>query len=304
MLAKLKLPGSKARELERQLDAAHETIADKTKSIKQLEKRVQWLEQKLKAVRQKLVLKDEAVNTIRERLATRDQAMRALRDKLALKDDAIKRLRDRVETSNFGFDPREIDPLAHNSAHGMDAFFASVDNLEPYIAFGLAIRSLLDKHSIELKNKRVLDFGTGPGVALKACLEDAGCAKVVGHDYSNAALDFAQTYFPEATFSIADIYSGTNESYDIVLCTEVLEHLENPAVALETLTRMTNQGGYLFISVPDGRRDLSLLHINFWSPESWRLFLETQVGAALIATGTFKLQEKKHQQHNYALIQP
>jgi hypothetical protein len=34
--------------------------------------------------------------------------------------------------------------------------------------------------------------------------------------------------------------------------------------------------GVLVVTVPDGRNDTFLGHINFWSPESWKIFIEAQ----------------------------
>lgn len=41
-------------------------------------------------------------------------------------------------------------------------------------------------------------------------------------------------------------------SFDVVLCTEVLEHLPNPIAALKELSRVTKIGGTLFVTAPLG----------------------------------------------------
>ena len=41
-----------------------------------------------------------------------------------------------------------------------------------------------------------------------------------------------------------------DETVDVVVCSEVLEHLDDPPAALAEFARITKQGGYLLISVP------------------------------------------------------
>lgn len=84
---------------------------------------------------------------------------------------------------------------------------------------------------------------------------------------------------------------------------EVLEHLEYPDRALQTLTGALRPGGTLLLTVPQGRIDRSRYHINFWSPESWKLFIEAQIGGiGEVETGTFaKLGSTVHR-NNFAVL--
>jgi 2-polyprenyl-3-methyl-5-hydroxy-6-metoxy-1,4-benzoquinol methylase len=72
--------------------------------------------------------------------------------------------------------------------------------------------------------------------------------------------------------------------YDVIFCTEVLEHLEKPHVALANLVAALNPGGILVLTVPDGRQDTINEHLNFWSPEGWRAFLIRECPQAELAT--------------------
>lgn len=50
-------------------------------------------------------------------------------------------------------------------------------------------------------------------------------------------------------------FDGTNiplesEHFDVVICTEVLEHAENPDLLLKEMARVTQPGGVLFLTVP------------------------------------------------------
>ena len=40
------------------------------------------------------------------------------------------------------------------------------------------------------------------------------------------------------------------------------------------MQNMLNEDGVLILSVPNGRNDNFIGHINFWSPESWGIYLK------------------------------
>ena len=65
--------------------------------------------------------------------------------------------------------------------------------------------------------------------------------------------------------------------FDIVFCTEVLEHLLYPHIALQNIIHLSQDSGVIMITVPNGRIDTFEGHINFWSPESWKVFIESNI---------------------------
>jgi 2-polyprenyl-3-methyl-5-hydroxy-6-metoxy-1,4-benzoquinol methylase len=96
---------------------------------------------------------------------------------------------------------------------------------------------------------------------------------MVGYDFSGEAIQASTIKFPEIRFVRHDIYNPIDSKFDVIFCTEVLEHLLSPDVALTNLKTALNAGGILIITVPNGRLDTLNEHINFWSPESWREYL-------------------------------
>jgi hypothetical protein len=65
----------------------------------------------------------------------------------------------------------------------------------------------------------------------------------------------------------------------------VLEHLLYPGKALLNLVSAIKPGGGLLITVPDGRKDTYSGHINFWSPESWQIFIQEGTEGLKVTTG-------------------
>lgn len=49
-------------------------------------------------------------------------------------------------------------------------------------------------------------------------------------------------------------------------------------VTLKNLIGMVDKSGIALVTVPDGRIDTFEGHINFWSPESWEVFVKDLVG--------------------------
>jgi len=102
-------------------------------------------------------------------------------------------------------------------------------------------------------DKSVLEVGCGPGSQSRV-LRDLGC-RVVGLeiDASRAALarEFCERVHVtdiEAT-ALGDLLG--NERFDVITCTDVLEHLRAPAGAVRRLAPFLNAGGYLLASIPN-----------------------------------------------------
>lgn len=106
----------------------------------------------------------------------------------------------------------------------------------------------LKETSAPLKNiKSVIDIGCGEGFVIN-CLD---YLKITGVDISRNALRIAKEKNPECEFCSGSIYeiSFKENSFDLVIATEVLEHLERPDLALQEIKRITKN--YCILSVPN-----------------------------------------------------
>ncbi|AUH67041.1 class I SAM-dependent methyltransferase [Paracoccus zhejiangensis] len=248
--------------------------------------------------------RDEAIVKLNQRIVDQAEIVARRDEAIVRRDEAIGKLNNRLASRDEreGRDA-EFQTLAHNSAEGMNAFFQQVDDREIYTQFGLAVRALMDSKAVPLDGVELLDFGTGPGLALKALIGEARPKRVVGYDFSENALQIAAAEIPGGQFGVADIYQPTAEQFDLVLCMEVLEHLEYPERALATLVGAVRPGGTLLLTVPQGRLDRSRYHVNFWSPESWLRFLEREIGTAgEVEAGTFAKMDETVHRNNFAIL--
>jgi 2-polyprenyl-3-methyl-5-hydroxy-6-metoxy-1,4-benzoquinol methylase len=96
----------------------------------------------------------------------------------------------------------------------------------------------------------VLDAGCGEGFVtewLRGALPEA---RIAGVDLSEAALARAARRVPEAELRTGDLHAlpYPDAAFDLVVCTEVLEHVEVPETALRELLRVSR--GQVLVTVP------------------------------------------------------
>jgi 2-polyprenyl-3-methyl-5-hydroxy-6-metoxy-1,4-benzoquinol methylase len=142
--------------------------------------------------------------------------------------------------------------------------------------------------------RSVVDVGCGSGHLLAALLDRASPRPLttIGVDDAPQAIVRLAEVVPGARGIVASIYDLDEHldqtSFDLVLCTEVLEHLERPLEALDQLRRLRAPEGRLVVTVPDGEIDDYEGHVSFWSIDEFRVLLEHAGSATVerLADGT------------------
>src|ERR1700744_4220313 len=102
---------------------------------------------------------------------------------------------------------------------------------------------------------QVLDVGCGNGV-ISRHLGRLGF-RVTGIDVSERTIEKARAINPlpnvEFITKSAEALVAEGSRYDAVICSEVLEHLDNPGGLLDVLYASLKDTGTLIVTVPNGR---------------------------------------------------
>ena len=148
----------------------------------------------------------------------------------------------------------------------------------------------------------ILDAGCGEGFTLNKIYEAGVKEGLEGIDGSEEAISIGRKIHPHLSLKQGNIYKlpYKNNSFDMVLSTEVLEHLEYPQEALKKLIRVSKK--YVLLSVPNepwfrlanflrgknlSRFGNDIDHINHWSSKSFREFIQKEKVRILIVRRPF-----------------
>jgi len=98
--------------------------------------------------------------------------------------------------------------------------------------------------------ERVLDLGCGEG-DFAAAAAQAGPAEVLGVDVAAEAVRRARARHPDLRFErVEDALPAQDASFDLVWCSEVLEHVLDTATLLSEARRVLRTGGLLLVTTP------------------------------------------------------
>lgn len=162
-----------------------------------------------------------------------------------------------------------------NNRRAYERVYGDDELLREYLGPGrVAFYEEVAEISARERPRAVIDVGCGAGSLLRAVLDRTTPERVVGIDYSRAGVHRAIQLVPSGEFRVQSIYDvDLAETFDLVLCTEVLEHVRHPTTAVEVLVRLCGRPGAIVITVPDGEQDSWEGHRNFWSEAELDAFL-------------------------------
>ena len=144
----------------------------------------------------------------------------------------------------------------------------------------------------------ILDVGCGEGFTLNRLKEKGIGKNLEGVEYSKAAIELGHKTYPDITIMQGNIYQlpYKDNAFDLVLCTEVLEHLDDPKKGLKELVRVSNK--FLVISVPNepffmlaqlargknwSRFGNDIEHINHWTMFGFPQFIKKNSKVKILA---------------------
>lgn len=133
----------------------------------------------------------------------------------------------------------------------------------------------------------LLDAGCGEGFVLDFLSRRRPDLRLTGVDVSDKAIEYAAQHFGNrARLRTGSVYKlpFSDNSFDTVLCSEVLEHLDDPNRAVNELKRVARR--HVVITVPhepyfQWLNSLGKLlhvggdpgHVNFWTANTFRAFI-------------------------------
>lgn len=111
-----------------------------------------------------------------------------------------------------------------------------------------ALSNLMDR----LKPRSVLEIGCGSGAYLLAPLaERYPAVSFLGIDTDSVSIDYARFHFRAENLQF-ESDADPGRCFDLVIASEVIEHVESPKEFLVAATARLNPGGKLFVTTPNG----------------------------------------------------
>ncbi len=116
--------------------------------------------------------------------------------------------------------------------------------------------------------RKILDIGCAGGWMSSKLAEKFPQAQIWGIDIYDEAINHGRKLYPKIDFRIADAHKMPfkKNSFDLIICTEVLEHLDNPRAVLLEMKRVLKKKGEAIIELDSG----SFLFTLVWF--IWRKF--------------------------------
>ena len=153
-----------------------------------------------------------------------------------------------VENENIPFSMKLFD------------FFLKQKNITKYFRSG--IKLIFPYFEIVKNSNRILDIGCGKGTFLNILKKHN--KETHGLEPDSNAINILLKNGHKAVKG--DILSSNYDSnyFDLVILSQVFEHVENPAFLLEEAKRILKPGGYILIITPNSDSNLAKRYKNLW----------------------------------------
>ena len=144
-----------------------------------------------------------------------------------------------------------------------------------------------------------LEIGPGHGLFLYLTASTSTAGEVAGWDISRASIDVVKHTFSAVglerpvALELVNMFDSPSRQFDSITFSEVLEHLEQPKLALEAIFRMLPRGGRAFINAP----------VNSPAPDHLTLFRTPEEIVALVKAAGFEIADTLFSPTNGATLQ-
>lgn len=215
---------------------------------------------------------------------------------------------------HLGQSTKKNKPTMIRSAHkGLYYFWAKHHPqwyhrlVTPFVRSGLEILAILRVKAYELLHRapeiisgqglpKILDAGCGLGIFVKK-ESTIIPGEYYGIDFDSSNISAALANHPSIKFQVMSVeyLDFPNDYFDMIYSRDVLEHVDNPDLALKEMTRVLKPGGVLKIQIPAANSERWLLKIRPSYHEEIhhvRIF-EDEAIEKLVAPFNLKLIEKQ-----------
>lgn len=144
---------------------------------------------------------------------------------------------------------------------------------------------------------KYLEVGPGHGLMLYLSMTDLSLQSALAWDISDVSIAQTQTALRRlgvdgCTFAVQDVVSGAlteiRDTFDIIVLSEILEHLERPAEVLEKIGRLLSRNGYIFVNIPINSPSPD--HLYLLSTEAEAISLLQDAGLEVVRSSFFATQ--------------
>ena len=168
-----------------------------------------------------------------------------------------------------------------------DDYYADPANLQVPAYMATRLDQIVRAFAPYRKNNRLLDVGFGGGATIAAA-QRAGW-DVHGVEVSPSAVRHVRSHCANVKQGFLEDASYPDHHFDVVLASELLEHLYDPDLFLREIHRIVRPGGLFWATTPHGRGLSARALGTEWSvvhpPEHLQLFSVAGVRAMLHRTG-------------------
>jgi SAM-dependent methyltransferase len=142
---------------------------------------------------------------------------------------------------------------------------------------------------------RIIDIGSGQGDMAAAIHARFPAAEVLGLDLSQSGVEISRRKVPFARFVQRNLLDDTRPAESErawathAVCSEVIEHLDDPVILLRNAREYMSEGCYLILTAPGGPMsafDKHIGHRKHWRPQEIGDLLRTAGYMPELVTGT------------------
>mgnify|MGYP000886926630 CR=1 FL=1 len=161
---------------------------------------------------------------------------------------------------------------------------------------GLDIYEFINKSILINDIRNVLEVGCGAGGILEIFNKKG--LDVYGCDYSSNLIDFAKSKNPNANFRVGGPEVFKDKNFDLIILSDLIEHLTKPNLFLRELKQILSNGGHVYINCPNFfeigilrwdaniRQFFKLEHVFCYTPNSLNKLMH-QTGFELVSMNKY-----------------